>query len=292
MNKLTVFTPAYNRAHTLPKTYESLVLQDCKEFVWLIIDDGSSDKTAELVEEWKTKNNGFEIQYIYKDNGGMHTAHNTAYENIKTELNVCIDSDDRLSEGAVRRILDKWEKVKHQGYAGIIGLDADLEGNILGKGFSKGLTETTLMGYYASGGSGDKKLVYRTDIINKYPPYPVFEGEKYVALAYKYRLIDQDYKLAVLDEVLCEVDYQPDGSSATMWKQYIKNPQGFIFWRKVCMQYPESKKRQIIDCIHYVAESIIAKKQNYVEESPKKIMTILCIPAGYLLSWIIRKKAN
>lgn len=292
MNKLTVFTPAYNRAHTLPKTYESLILQDCKEFVWLIIDDGSSDKTAELVEEWKTKNNGFEIQYIYKDNGGMHTAHNTAYENIKTELNICIDSDDRLSEGAVRKILDKWEKVKHQGYAGIIGLDADLEGNILGKGFSKGLTETTLMGYYASGGSGDKKLVYRTDIINKYPPYPVFEGEKYVALAYKYRLIDQDYKLAVLDEVLCEVDYQSDGSSATMWKQYIKNPQGFIFWRKVCMQYPESKKREIIDCIHYVAECIIAKKQNYVEESPKKIMTILCIPAGYLLSWIIRKKAN
>lgn len=289
MNKLTVFTPTYNRAHTLPRTYESLVLQDCKEFVWLIIDDGSSDKTAELVEEWKTRNNGFEIQYIYKNNGGMHTAHNTAYENIKTELNVCIDSDDRLSEGAVRKILDKWEQVKHQGYAGIIGLDADLEGNILGKGFSEGLNETTLMEYYASGGLGDKKLVYRTDIINEYPPYPVFEGEKYVALAYKYRLIDQDYKLAVLDEVLCEVDYQPDGSSATMWKQYIKNPQGFIFWRKVCMQYPESKKRQIIDCIHYVAENIIAQKKNYVNESPKKVMTLLCVPAGYLLSWIIKK---
>lgn len=97
MKTLTVFTPAYNRAHTLPRTYESLVKQDCKDFIWLIVDDGSSDNTKELVEEWQKKENGFEIRYIYKENGGMHTAHNVAYENIDTELNVCIDSDDELA---------------------------------------------------------------------------------------------------------------------------------------------------------------------------------------------------
>ena len=89
---LTVFTPAYNRAHTLGRTYESLKNQSCKDFIWLIVDDGSSDNTAELVRSWQNEDCGFDIQYIYKKNGGMHTAHNVAYENIKTELNVCIDS--------------------------------------------------------------------------------------------------------------------------------------------------------------------------------------------------------
>ena len=134
--------------------------------------------------------------------------------------------------------------------------------------------------------------MYRTDIIKKYPPYPVFEGEKYVALAYKYRLIDQDYKLAVLDEVLCNVEYQADGSSGTMWKQYLKNPKGFAFWRKVCMEYPTSRKRKIIDCIHYCSSSILAGNRHFVRESPQKVLTILCIPFGWALAILVKKKAN
>ena len=109
---LTVFTPAYNRAHTLPRTYESLCRQKCKQFIWMIIDDGSTDNTAELVKGWQSRSNGFPIRYIYKENGGMHTAHNTAYANIDTELNVCIDSDDMLADNAVELILNKWHEVK------------------------------------------------------------------------------------------------------------------------------------------------------------------------------------
>lgn len=285
---LTVFTPAYNRAHTLPRTYESLCRQGCKEFVWLIVDDGSIDNTAELVQQWQREDNGFEIQYIYKENGGMHTAHNTAYENIHTELNVCIDSDDALADNAVEKILDKWEAVKDKDYAGIVGLDADISGNIIGKGFPNDMVETTISGYYAAGGAGDKKLVYRTDVINAYPEYPVFEGEKYVSLAYKYRLIDQDYKLAVLDEVLCVVEYQPDGSSMNMLRQYWNNPKGFAFWRTVCMQYPESKKRLFIDCIHYVSSSILSKNTHFLQESPRKLMTVFAIPFGVLLAGYIQ----
>lgn len=289
---LTVFTPAYNRAHTLPRTYQSLLKQDCKEFVWLIVDDGSTDKTSELVKNWQTKDNGFEIQYIYKENGGMHTAHNTAYENIQTELNICIDSDDCLAEGAVTKILSAWDKVRDKDYAGLIGLDADFQGEIIGQGFQAGIEKTTLTGYYASGGSGDKKLVYRTDIINKYPPYPVFEGEKYVALAYKYRLIDQDYMLGVLNDVLCNVEYQEDGSSGTMWKQYLKNPNGFAFWRKICMQYPMNKKRLFVDCVHYVSSSILAHNKKFIGESPRKILTLLAMPFGIALMLEVKRKAK
>lgn len=289
---LTVFTPAYNRAHTLGRTYQSLCKQKCKDFEWLIVDDGSSDHTKELVDSWISEDQGFNIRYIYKENGGMHTAHNVAYKNIKTELNVCIDSDDCMADGAVEKIIKKWIEVKDKGYAGIIGLDADFDGSIIGGGFPEKMLETTLMDYYATGGSGDKKLVYRTDVINKYPEYPVFDDEKYVALAYKYRLIDQDYKLAVLNEVLCNVEYQPDGSSGTMWKQYLKCPKGFAFWRKVCMQYPETKKRVFIDCIHYVSSSIICANKRFIAESPKKILTILAIPFGILLTKYIYLKAN
>jgi len=281
---LTVFTPAYNRAHTLPRTYESLRRQSRKDFVWLIIDDGSVDDTRSLVESWQQKDNGFLIRYIYKENGGMHTAHNVAYENIDTELNVCIDSDDCLADGAVEKILEKWSLVKEAGYAGIIGLDADLDGRLIGKGFPEGLAETTLSGYYAAGGTGDKKLVYRTEVVKRYLPYPVFEGEKYVALAYVYRKIDQDYKLAVLDEVLCNVEYQTDGSTGTMRQQYLKNPKGFAEWRKLCMQYPKSGKRLVIDNIHYVSSSLLAKNRSFLAESPTKGLTLCMIPFGVVLT--------
>ena len=289
---LTVFTPAYNRAHTLPRTYESLREQDCKDFIWLIVDDGSTDGTADLVKSWQKKENGFEIQYIYKENGGMHTAHNTAYANIHTELNVCIDSDDKMASGAVRKIKQTWEKVRGKDYAGLIALDADFSGNFIGKGFPDGMQETTLSGYYGAGGSGDKKLVYRTDVVNSVPPYPVFPGEKYVGLVYKYTLIDQKYKLFILNEVICEVEYQVDGSTGTMWKQYLQNPRGFAFLRKVAMQYPTSKKRLIKDCIHYCSSSQIAKNKNYIKESPRKLLTVLCTPMGWMLTAVIRKKAK
>lgn len=293
MATLTVFTPAYQRAHTLPRTYDSLLRQDRKDFVWLIIDDGSTDDTKALVQDWQGRDNGFDIRYVYKENGGMHTAHNTAYEHIDTELNVCIDSDDRLAEDAVRKILDTWDLVRDQGYAGLIGLDADLEGNLIGKGFPKGLEETTLTGYYASGGAGDKKLVYRTDVIRQYPPYPTFKGEKYVALAYLYRLIDQDYKLAILDDVLCNVEYQPDGSSNTMWCQYLRNPQGFAFWRVAQATYHTTKLELLKNTIHYCSSKYLARKQGHIVTSyPYRFLETLCTPLGWALSIYIKNKAR
>lgn len=285
---LTIFTPAYNRAHTLNRCYESLCRQKCKRFKWLIIDDGSTDGTYKLVQSWIEKDNGFEIIYEYKENGGMHTAHNRAYELIDTELNVCIDSDDYLANDAAEKIISFWEKNRNKKYAGIIGLDADFQGNIIGKDFPNEMKTTTLSGYYEQGGTGDKKLVYRTDVMNQYPAYPVFEGEKYVGLNYKYLLCDQDYKLLVLNEVLCNVEYQSDGSSANMFRQYLNNPKGFAFLRTIYMKYDKTFKRKFMDCIHYVSSSKISKNKNYLKETPLKEMTICAIPFGFLLTWYIK----
>ena len=130
---LTVFTPAYNRAYTIHKCYESLRRQTLKDFVWLVVDDGSTDNTAELIKQWQTvTDNGFEIRYVYKENGGMHTAHNTAYENIDTELNTCIDSDDYMTDDAVEKIVNCWKKYGSDKYAGILALDIFDNGKIIG----------------------------------------------------------------------------------------------------------------------------------------------------------------
>lgn len=280
---LTVFTPAYNRAHTLVRTYASLCRQTCMDFEWLIIDDGSRDNTSELVKGWMAEGI-ISIRYIYQENQGMHGAHNTAYRNIHTELNTCIDSDDYMPDNAVERIIDFWQKNKADKYAGIIGLDVDEAGNVIGKGFPVGLKETTLRGYYEDlNGAGDKKQVYRTDVVLKYPEFPIFEGEKYVGLTYKYHCIDEDYKLLVLNEPLAVVEYQNDGSTRGMWKQYWNNPKGFAFYRRYEMVHTRSMKRKFMENIHYVSHSIRSKNKRFLQESPLPFLTFLCIIPGSLL---------
>lgn len=283
---LTVFTPAYNRAYTLPRTYESLKSQKCKDFVWLIVDDGSTDNTKELISNWQKEDNGFEIRYVYKENGGMHTAHNTAYENIDTELNVCIDSDDALADNAVELIKIKWNSTDKEKYAGILGLDADFEGNIIGKGFPEGLEETTLGDYYKNGGKGDKKLVLRTDVVHKYPPYPTFPGEKFTPLGILYTMIDKNYKLCVLDKVLCNVEYMPDGSTHNMIRQYYRNPNGFRYSRILCMPNPRPFKKTFILYTHYVAESLLSKKPIF-KDAFKKTNAFVAFPFGLILYILI-----
>lgn len=291
MKTLTIFTPAYNRAHTIGRTYQSLLRQTCKDFEWLVIDDGSTDNTRELIETW-IADNVIPIRYIYQENQGMHGAHNTAYRNITTELNTCIDSDDFMPDDAVEKIITFWKARGSNKYAGIIGLDQTEDGGIIGTRFPAGLQETTVQDFYAKGGHGDKKMVYRTDVINSYPEYPLFEGERYVSLSYKYMLIDQDYKLLVLDEPLVTVEYQLDGSSYNMYRQYWRNPKGFSFFRRIGMVYSPTVKRRYVCCIHYVATSIIERNWKFLKQSPKKILTIAAILPGIFWYSRIRSKVK
>lgn len=218
MKVLTVFTPTYNRAYCLHQCYESLVRQTCKDFVWMIIDDGSTDNTKDLVDQW-LKNNLIDIEYIWQENQGMHGAHNTAYDSIKTELNVCIDSDDYMPDDAVEKIISMWKTYGSKNVSGIIGLDSYTDGKVIGTNLPSNLKTSALFDlYHKHGVTGDKKLVYRTELTKKFP-YPVFENEKYVGLAYKYHLLDQEYEMLLMNEVFCCVEYLPDGSSLNMLRQ-------------------------------------------------------------------------
>ncbi len=292
MPTLTVFTPAYNRDYSIHLCYESLCRQSCKDFLWLVVDDGSTDNTAALIKEWQKNENGFEIRYVYKENGGMHTAHNTAYENIDTELNVCIDSDDYMPDDAVEKIINCWKEKGNSEVAGIIALDATLDGKVIGTELPKDREKISTEEFYRQGGKGDKKFIYRTEIINKYPPYPVFEGEKYVSLAYKYSLCAEEYEMVILNEIVCIVEYQLDGSSTNMFRQYLRNPKGFAFIRKHKMTLAKSFSEKFKACIHYVSSSIISKNKHFIKESPEKLLTVLAIPFGIALTVYIKHKAK
>ena len=289
MAKLTIFTPAYNRAYTLHKCYESLLRQTCKDFVWLIIDDGSTDNTKELVEQW-IKENLISIRYIYQENQGMHGAHNTAYENIDTELNVCIDSDDYMTDYAVEKIINHWNENKRDDLAGIAALDIYENGEVIGEKFPEELKESTYWDiYHKYKIKGDKKLIYRSDLTREFP-YPIFEGEKYVGLGYKYAKLDERYKLLIMNEKVCVVEYMEDGSSRNMFNQYRKNPRGFAFIRIEDMKNPNADfKFKLKSCIHYASSSFISKNKNFIKESPCKLLTIASVPIGFALYKYIMK---
>lgn len=280
---LTVFTPTYNRAYTLHLCYESLLRQTSKDFVWLVVDDGSSDGTEAMVKRWQAEAD-FPIRYIYQQNQGMHGAHNTAYELIETELNVCIDSDDYMADDAVEKILSFWRKHGGSEYAGIVALDASTDGAVIGTRLPQGLTSATLSDLYAKHGiKGDKKLVYRTELTRACPPYPLFEGEKYCPLSYKYILIDQRCPLLIMNEVVCYVEYRTDGSSLNMVKQYIRNPRGFAFFRKTAMRHAPTYKDRFREAVHYVSSSLMLRNGRFLAESPNKLTTLLAIPFGLTL---------
>ena len=291
MPTLTIFTPTYNRAYSLHLCYESLCRQTSKDFCWLVIDDGSTDNTRELVEGWK-KEDKIPITYFYQENQGMHGAHNAAYRLIETELNTCIDSDDFMPDDAVEIIINFWQQNKSDDVAGFVGLDVDFNGKLIGTAFPKGLTRTTITGFYAHGGRGDKKLVYRTDIITRYPEYPLFEGEKYGPMGVKIQLIDQDYELLTLNEPLSCVNYQSDGSTMNMYRQYIHNPKGFAYSRKQSMVLAPTAQRRFMEAIHYVSSSIMLRNRRFIQESPRPWLVISAIPFGILWYAFIRYKTR
>ncbi|GIM28752.1 beta-glycosyltransferase [Clostridium polyendosporum] len=292
LRKLTIFTPTYNRGYTLHLCYESLKRQTCKDFVWLIIDDGSTDNTKELVEKWRSENI-VDIHYYYQENQGMHGAHNAAYRLIDTELNVCIDSDDFMADDAVEKIINFWNLNGNERYAGIVALNAKRNGTILGTALPKGIRSSKLWELYTRFNvKGDKKLIYRSELTRKYPSYPIFTEEKYVPLSYKYIMIDQEYELLLMNEIVCYVEYLEDGSSLNIFNQYRKNPKGFIVFRKVAMKLAPNFKEKFRNCVHYVSSNLMIKNINFLKESPCKFTTLLALPLGTILYFYIKKTSK
>lgn len=292
---LTVFTPTYNRAYCLHKGYEALCRQTSKDFLWMIIDDGSTDNTKKMVKEWMNKENGFEIQYIRKENGGLHTGYNVAIEHSNTELMVCIDSDDFMPDDAVEKILKFWKKNGSEKYAGIVALDAYEDGTIIGDFFPHQKTinilDVSLGKYHYK--NGDRKMVVRTDLYKTVAPMPSYKGEKNFNPHLMHLQISEKYDFLIYNKVLCIVEYQVDGMSNAIYYQYMNSPNSFAHMRKYMLGLKNTSFLfRMRHAIHYVSSSIIGRNFKFVTESPRKFETIIAIPFGIILTIYIKYKTQ
>ncbi len=282
MPSITVFTPTYNRAYCLHKGYEALLRQTNKDFLWMIIDDGSTDNTRQLVESWQKADNGFIIQYFYKENGGLYTGYNKAIENAETELCVCVDSDDYLTDDAIEVVSSYWNQHREEGYAGVVALDCFEDGTVIGDPLpeikSVNLIKLMLGEYHIK--NGDRKDFVRTDLYKKYAPMKEFSGEKDFNPHFLHLKISQEYDFLVLNKPVCVVEYQPDGMTNTVLKQYLRSPNSYREMRLFDMSLRNtSLKFRFKKHIHYVSSCLIAHKPCF-RESPDKILTLAAFPFG------------
>ena len=290
MDKLvTFFTPTYNRAHILHRCYESLCAQKSFNFNWLIIDDGSSDGTEDIVRKWITEEDRFPIAYRYKENGGLHTAFNYAVEMADTELFVCFESDDVFTPDAMSIIEKTWGSVLDSNCVGFITLCKDMNGNLIGSRFPEEM-RTVLYRDHRQIAPGDKQYVFRTEALKKVFPMPSFPGEKFFDPKYRFFALDEIGPLAVTNEVFDLVDYQPGGLTNTMMRQYYNSPNSFAEYRKLYMQLPgRSPLYRFRQNVHYVASCCLAGKlDRAIPESPRKGYTALAFLPGLLWAALIR----
>jgi glycosyltransferase involved in cell wall biosynthesis len=266
--------------------------QTCKEFVWLIIDDGSTDSTRELVHSWMQKDNGYEIRYVYKENGGLHTGYNKAIELMDTELSICIDSDDSMPHDGIERILKIWDSCADQNLAGLIGLDYDERGKLIGKLLPEedSINAASLL---CVPGIGDKKYVMCNALWRTIGQMPVFEGEKNFNPHYFVIKLSSKYRFKPVNQCFCIVDYQPDGMSANIWYQYRNSPKSFAETRRAVLQAPGMTFfYRLKTAAHYVSSSMISKNRKFLQETPAKGLTLLALPLGVAITALVYMKTK
>lgn len=214
MSRLTIFTPAYNRAGTLPRLFESLARQSEIDFEWLVVDDGSTDDTHSVVATCVGEA-PFPVRYLYQPNGGKHAAINAGVRAARGELFWTVDSDDWLAGDVVARMLRIWDDATQGGrtdIAALTGLCSTADGTVIGDEFPEDLMESNSLEIsLVHRVSGDKSGWTRTDVMKKFP-FP--EGEhNFIPEGIVWNAIALRYRTIYVNEVVLTVDYQDDGFS-------------------------------------------------------------------------------
>lgn len=281
MEQITVFTPTYNRGYILPNLYESLVSQRNREFVWLIVDDGSTDGTKQLIQQWIAERK-IHIEYVKQTNQGKSIAHNLGVSLTRTELFTCVDSDDYLCADAISSILNLWEVCNKENITGLLVYKGYENGESITKMRDDACEKSTLKDAYSRHGLvGDTMLIFRTDIISQFE-FPFYQGEKFVPEAYLYDQIDQKGELLIIKKVLYFCVYLADGYSNNMASLIKSNPQGYLAYIRQRLKYDKKILDKLLDSIRYVAMSIIANETNLIGKSIYPFFTIIAYPFGVL----------
>ena len=231
--RLTVFTPTYNREGLLPRVYESLIRQTSKDFIWLVVDDGSTDNTRSLISSYADEGK-IEIEYRYFENGGKMRAHNRATENLSTELFLCLDSDDYLVDDAVEQLISCWDKGAKSGkpLAGVISHKGKSETELLTDvEFPAEIKVSTLYGLYLKGFRGETTIMFKSDVISKYP-FPEIDNEKYVPEDYIYDKIDTEFEYIVFPKIITVCEIVENGYTDSVKKLKENNKNAFYLYYK------------------------------------------------------------
>ena len=224
---ITVFTPTYNRAHTLPSLYRSLLEQTNRDFEWLIIDDGSTDATKELIAGFIAQNK-IAIRYERVPNGGKHRAINKATELAKGEYFFIVDSDDTLTPDALEKLKRWFDEIAPQKerFAGVSGQKGTDINHPLGTTFKDNFADVLYYNRTRRGIKGDKAEAFYTDILRQYK-FPEFENENYITEAVVWMKIAQDgYALRYYNDVIYICEYLEDGLTKNATARRIKNIRG------------------------------------------------------------------
>lgn len=237
MSSITILTPTYNRAAYLPRLYKSLKAQTNKDFLWLVVDDGSKDDTQALVASYGQQD--VEIRYIRQENGGKHTALNRGIAEIRSELTFIVDSDDYLPENAVEMILAYHEKYREtKGLCGYSFLRCHSDGRVNTAFFPS----DELIGTYAevriNGGiGGDKAEVFYTEILKKYP-FPVFPGEKFMPEDAVWMQMSGPYRMVHINKNIYYCDYLEGGLTITGRRMKVHSPRGMVLRSRIYLNDP------------------------------------------------------
>ncbi len=283
MKLITVFTPTYNRAKTLNKCYESLVGQTSNNFIWQIIDDGSTDGTEKIVQKFINEKK-IDIVYIKKDNGGKCSAINKSLDVTETELWVCLDSDDYFFKNAIRIIEEAYPVIQNdEDVCGLFTLRSNSDGTpMYNRGIPKEVHKETQYNLrYKYHVEPEYVQIYKTNVINKYR-YPLFDDEKYFPLSYMQDQIDRSYRFLIIREPIMVCEYRNDGITHNIKKLVKNNPKGYMAFKNQQIKFSNSIMFKIKACLAYDTGCIIAGRPKSVFESNAKCLSMVLFPLGFL----------
>ena len=283
MNNITVLTPAYNRGKLLEKLYESLFAQDCKDFEWLIVDDGSTDDTSERVEQMK-QTADFLISYHRKENGGKHTALNYAYQFIKTPLTFIVDSDDSLTRDAISYVNEIYKRYKNESdLCGFSFLRGKPDGGYLSTSGvpQDGMKESYVECRINRSIGGDMAEVWYTHCLKEYL-FPEFQDEKFLGEDIVWVRMSEKYKMRFFNRVIYISDYLEDGLTNNRRKHNIKSPNGCVARAEAFLDSDSNIKAKIKAALQYQIYGRFAsiKTNALFQKTNRKVLFIVCrIPA-------------
>lgn len=248
---LTVFTPTYNRAYSLPRLYESLKAQTFVDFEWLIVDDGSTDGTKQLIEKWSNEYSF--IRYYRQERGGKHRAINRGVQQAKGDLFFIVDSDDYLPKDSLQLTYDFYLQVKDDNrYAGVSGMKCYLNGKKVGGEVTFDVLDTDNVSFREKYKvKGDVADVFKTAVLKEFP-FPEFPAELFLTEDVVWDRIARKYRIRFFNRNIYICEYLPDGISRNLSYHHRNSPQGTMLYYGTSMRDSRfGMVRHIKDAIRY-----------------------------------------